>query len=401
MTRRRRRAIRVRVHAATALLVASIALPGALHADELQLRREATTVVGTTVAVGDAGVQFQPRGSEPILYTWDRVRSLASTDADEQAAFDAYREFADAAWRARTRVERGDFAMAEPLLVDLFEKTRGRTDATALVVAEGLLRARLARSEYTEAIIPWLETFRLLDAGFERVAYRERPGALDERTGLCPSLPPMWSPSPSLDELIARLDAYEPMGSPATISLATLYLAGARQASGESIELPALARLADETMDGRDAVAIVWSFLVGVGGDEFEGVDSSARDAAIRSLDRLVRADGDLPSWRLFARGSSLARSPEDDVAKDGLLDLLTIPASLGEVDPYLAGYALSIAAARLEALGEPDAAASLRRELGRRYPNHPARPANARADQTTPASSTLATNDRLSETDS
>jgi hypothetical protein len=46
------------------------------------------------------------RRERPLIIGWDRVRGLGG---DQKAEWGKYAEVADKAWRARTRLERGDF----------------------------------------------------------------------------------------------------------------------------------------------------------------------------------------------------------------------------------------------------------------------------------------------------
>lgn len=374
----RRRAAHAVTTAWIALLVAPPIAVTPAAADVLRLHGGTEQIEGATLVVNDDGVQFLPRRGEAIWYTWDRIRDLESESEDRQNAYEARREFADRLWRARSRLERGDILMAEPIFESLRDDAVGRTNRVALIIMEGLLRCRLAREAHAGAIIPWLETRRLLDQGVERVAYLEMPAVLDERTGLCPQLPPIWTTGPELDALALDLSVYAPAEPHSLASLADLYLLAARRAQGQETPIPSLDAFIDpESGRSDESVTIVWAFVVSVFGDP----ESAGENAEpLRRLDHAVRANGALKTWRLFGHGSALMASDEIEDAKKGLVALLEIPARFGDTDPYLAGFALERSAARLEALNRPGPAASLRDELSRRFSDHPVRRGDALA---------------------
>ena len=119
--------------------------------------------LGEPAAVTEEGVavvrEKGPDGkpTKTALVGWDRVREVTGPLAGEAAKFAAT---ADKAWRARVRLERGDWVAAEPLFEELFTTYRDRTGPTALMAAGGLLRCRLARGGQTAAVEPWVAWVR-------------------------------------------------------------------------------------------------------------------------------------------------------------------------------------------------------------------------------------------------
>ena len=83
---------------------------------QVELRGDEVAPPGQVVAMDEAGVHLGTgAGARTMVIGWDRVRRVHGQMPAEFAGT------ADKAWRARTRVERGDFIAAEPLLEDLFE----------------------------------------------------------------------------------------------------------------------------------------------------------------------------------------------------------------------------------------------------------------------------------------
>ena len=111
--------------------------------------RGGDTINDPVVSVTIEGVQIG--GASPRLIGWDRVRQVEGEHAD---AAQAFAELSDVAWRARTRLERGDVTLAQPLFEELFETYDGVDGPTALIVAQGLLQCRLATLAQPAAVAP-------------------------------------------------------------------------------------------------------------------------------------------------------------------------------------------------------------------------------------------------------
>ncbi len=121
------------------------------------------TSLGEPTAVAPEGVSVvrdrNPDGKPvaTIVIGWDRVREVTGPLATEASKFTST---AEKAWRARARLERGDWVAAEPLFEELFSEYRTRTGPTALTVAGGLVRCRLMRGAQTAAVEPWIAWLR-------------------------------------------------------------------------------------------------------------------------------------------------------------------------------------------------------------------------------------------------
>jgi len=166
--------------------------------------RDHAGIVGTSVRqVSEIGVRIDAGGHDQLI-GWDRVKRVRGDRAPDAAAF---AQTSDHAWRARTRIERGDFAAAEPLLEALFPVYQNLTGPTASFVSEGLVSCRLARGAQTAAIVPWLACISA-DAGELRrdqwvgMQATVSSHVLDREYALCPSLPPVWVSGAALESLV-------------------------------------------------------------------------------------------------------------------------------------------------------------------------------------------------------
>ncbi|MCI0363145.1 MAG: hypothetical protein L0219_04640 [Phycisphaerales bacterium] len=315
---------------------------------------------GRVVRIDDGGVELVTATGVRHAIAWDRVRGVEMAPRDPD--LDKYKADAMNLWRARTRVERLDFALAEPLFERLFEKYRGRKHETALVVAEGLLRCRLARQANEWAIIPALEVARLRRADITTASYSAQPAILDETTLLCPDLPPAWLDASALVSLERDLETYDAQGDSVIAEQASLYRQAARFALGMKSSVSGKAPSPDHP-----GAALLRRLV------NLVSADGAGREAARQSLRRDV---GSMPSWsaawgRYFV-GLSLLSESDPDRRENGLVNLAYLPANYVADQPYLAALALDQLIRTCDANGQSAAAESLRAELATRFPNHP-----------------------------
>lgn len=360
-------------------ILAALALAGSAPADGYVDRRGgASRLVGDVELIDEAGVHLRTDGGR-LVVAWDRVRAVRSDLPLPSLA--SYVEQAESCWRARSRVERGDHARAEPLLEALFESTRGQTHETALVVAEGLLRCLVARGAHEDAVIPALEVVRLRRAGVRTDSYGALPSAVDVDAGVCRVLAPEFAAPRRARRLARELEAYAHGLDDADAALrvlAELYRAAAIRAAGdEAVALPDADAIRRERLGWFADLVIADTAAV------------PERRAARERLEQRVGmpgaperdGTGDAPglerwqqAWGWYAIGRALLHEPDADHREGGALALLHVPARYASEQPYLAGLALADASAVLAELGDVDGARALDEELARRWPAHPAR---------------------------
>ena len=340
-------------------LMAALALAAIVRADTVERRGIEGAVQGQISLVDDAGVRMRSDLGADLLIPWDRVRRVVADRSIPN--LDQRMKTATALWRARTRVERGDIMLAEPLFDRLFEQYRGQASGTALVVAEGLLRCRLHRGAHETALIPALEVARLKRAGITTVSFSMLPPAIDEQTLLPPVLAPVWIATSSLGALHRELKSYDAGGDVVINALRTLYLQSVSRALGREV-----ADVPDRLPDHRGVEVL--SMLLSC-----EANDVQDRRTAVS---RLKRALPGLPEWvRAWARyqlGVSMLLENQEEDRQRGLVQLAHIPARYGWRQAYLSGMALARMSDELARQGDEDGAARVLAELARRYPDHP-----------------------------
>jgi len=348
--------------ARSALIAATAALTLPLHAQQssLELRGGAAAPSGTIVGCSAEGVTVVSSLTGEITIGWDRVRSVSGEHAD---AASEYMDVADKAWRATSRLERGDIAAAEPLLEELFADYAGQQGPTASAVCGGLLRCRLERGAHTLAVGAWLAWLHTRDGG-TRTAPDAGTGTsptTDEETGLAPDLPPVWLGLPAVrvfSQTPLNADQYGDRAA----QLALLYQHAALLESGTPQPMPRL--------EGNDpGVRMVWEIVAARSPVETE------RLTGRRAIEKRLKSEpvGWTDAWLRTALGRSLLREADVDEQRRGVIELLRVRVEHERDAPYLAGLALAEAAVTMRSLGDDAAASLLRRELLDTFPGHPA----------------------------
>lgn len=351
-------------------MIDGLALIAATVLAQVILRGGETAPAGEIVHIDAAGIVLGPPPGTLVI-GWDRVKTVEGSWADKAAPFQAD---AERAWRARTRLERGDSLSAEPIFEKLFETYRGQTGATASVVAEGLLRCRLRRGAHVAAIDPWLAMLVAAPpSGMATPVFHPTwaaeaglSPAMDAATGLVPALPPMWLSWPSV-EAFARQTPPD-IKDPKTAALRVLYLLSAQfECATEDQTWTVPPAGANES--GSQIVREIVLSRVG---------DVDQRASARKWLEERMRGSTANPTppwleaWCRAAIGRSLLREDSADQKRLGVVELLHIPARFSTMHPYLAGMALAEASVTLRSLGDAPGADTLARELAETYPSHP-----------------------------
>jgi len=317
-------------------------------------------------ALSESGVVLSSAGGVREV-SLDRVASVSGEPwADEWAAL---AEPAAMLWRARSRIERGDLASAEPLLESLIP-TLGQRGESAAIVWTGLLRCRLASGRVPASIEAFIRYSELRKtAGTEAAMFRNASALpvtaiVDEESMLCPGLAPIFVGTPGVIALArsgGRIGVAGAGDHEAPSSLAVLFaLALKAEAGSVSGEV-----LPSVTRDGEVLVRDIVKSRIGSADER-----TSAR-AALR--DRLSQAQpGWVCAWCHTAIGRSLLLETDIDSRLLGVAQLLRVPASYATDAPYLTGICLAESAVALAELGDTASAQSLRSEFAASLPDHP-----------------------------
>lgn len=339
------------IHPGLLALAVASGVPGALAPAETVHRRGGNdSITADRITMRSDGVHAVRASGAEYVVPWDMVKSIEQIDDPTvQEAWLRYQPMAEELWRARSRLQRGDARLAEPLFERHFEQAAldGGDSELALIVAEGLLRSRLSRGAIESALPAALETIRLRRAGVSTDRYQMLPVVVDERFWLVPALPPVITDRAKVAALGEMLAPWLESEDSYVRALASGYAAldGASGSVTEGGSGPGLA-------------------LIGAALDA-TSPEADLRAEARETLQATVEAE-DAPDWidawrRWYsARSMLMEQDPDIDIA---LIELLHIPAIHGGRSPALAARAVALAAETLEREKRFSEAALLRRE--------------------------------------
>jgi hypothetical protein len=329
-------------------------------------------IVGPSAVATEQGVEVAATGgalSGKALVPWDMVRAVEGTPA--VARLDELGAPAEDLWRARIRIDRGDDDLALPLLRAHWDRFAATDGPTTALVAEGMLRATMARGDARGAFEPWIVCLRLGARNVQSRFPNAEP-VLDATTGFLPALPP-FVPSKDRESLALACDAVsESMAGSEALPVARIFAAIVRatafdarpDAAASSALLPNGA-----VLPSADVLSLVLAIIAAENDRE--------RATVVAQFERAVaQAPGYLGAWKLAAIGmnaSLRARAiPEGDANRApalerAALELLAVPAS--ELDPtgLVDCFALEEASRLLRDAGDPTAADQLKNVLEER----------------------------------
>jgi len=369
-------------------------------------------VVEAPVEVLSAGLLVRPRdaagGQTTQVVAWHRVRDVRG----DGLSVGAWGEVGQELMRAVARIERGDGALAGDVAEPLYARLLGAGELrgpTGLVLCEVVTRVRLERQGPGGATLAWLRWLQVAAEHAPSVGGAGGGGGggasqatswtkaqwvgqrttltpvVDERTGLCPQLPPVFGRGLTGPALVAMLASAEwpatdeksimsagaggAAGDPRrdALVIALAYRVAAQFESGGEAALGAagasgvgVVKLAEQKQG--EAAGLVLDIVAARVGDA--GVRVEARKRLSERLASLRRDEttseiepDDAPidrtwqrAWVHLGLGRSLLRETEADQRRRGLVELLHVPALFQVEHPSLA--ALALLEARSEAGG-------------------------------------------------
>lgn len=245
----------------------------------VHLRSGEKIAADRVAGVSAQGVELKPAFDNAALsgvkvVPWSDVLTIENG----WAGAEPFRPLADSINRAEGRLGRGDFAGAGTIIEPLSTEHLSLRGPTSGAIASSLTMVRVLRSDPAGAAVAWL-AWRSSPAGPARAW-------IDPETGLCPSLPPVWSEPQARDFLaedLAGLGLEQPAGM-----LAALYANAAHAALGGEAEP---APDADSRSKSDPGVRLVVEILRAQ-----TETDPTSLAAARDALRRRVRAGG--PPWQ-------------------------------------------------------------------------------------------------------
>lgn len=337
----------------------------------VQLRGQPLPLNGEVAGVSYAGVLLKLTADDPgRLISWDKVRSVEGPGAAGAAPFHGY---ADGLMRARTRLERGDAWLADQAIDPLYQQAAGAggesrfSGPSGLLLSECALRSSLSRNATAGATLAWLH-WSAVERSRPRAGEGKSAGpqwvggttglppVVDTATGLCPQLPPIFAhrSASSVGTLrvlgqsgeLARLSGE---GSPSR-GLAAAYLLAVRIAGGdiqpgEAVALPSASSDAEQLVIDIVAAQTAPSEPMRAARQRLQKrLEGLQRDADTRESGEDGAGPADRSwqrAWLHAAVGRSLISEDQVALRRQGMIEMLHVPALDGGTQPGLASIAL------------------------------------------------------------
>jgi hypothetical protein len=337
---------------------------GSVRADSATGDLGGLTVRGPQLWSDEGALSERYRGA---VLPWDMVREVRG----DSAGIGDFLAIGEDLWRARIRIERGDEALAQPILAKHWARFRDAEGPTAALAAEGLLRVALANGDIRAAAEPWLACLRHRSAGIAS-RFPGLPAAFDADNGLLPVLSPFMPESRRAD-LIAACDAARASGEAGDVARLVVRIARGEVATGAgeaaAATKPSDAAKSDGTKSDGTRTAPPSVRALSLLADISGAADARVLERAVGAFDRAFdEPPSYLAAWRLAAIGTCrarLARALPADAARASALgraalDLLAVPAAGLDASGLVDAYALEEAGRLLREAGDAASASQL-----------------------------------------
>lgn len=332
----------------------------------LPTRAEDVIVVRPKLPLRDKKVEgFDVDGvrlSGGTVLAWEEIES-GRLDRD-QARFDQLlRSQGEPMFRLSRALRVSDYRAAVEPAEQLAASYAGRRSKAAYLVHQGLMWGRLAEGRREEAVEPYLTCLEILRQAKERPS---PPGPrrlqFDAGSGLTADLPAIFFNADAARAALPRVQkARAALTAPVPTGLGLFATALALAAGDLEAAEAELARVGDDARDVAELRRVLAARL---------DVARGRAHLAVPVLETVVT--NGLEPMRPLARyclGQARVASAQVDERRDGVIDLLHVPALHGETQPDLSAAALDLAARTLDVLSDPEAEL-LRKELLVRFPN-------------------------------
>lgn len=332
-------------------------------ADRIILRNLELIADRTVVAVDEDGARLdapRPAGSDRVA--WDEIeRGRVAPELQEE--FDRLRtELGPPLYKLRQRLRIGDYAGLLAPAEKLYPTYAQRQSQTAYLVCQSLMWGRLAAGQREQAVEPLLRCILLLDSG--AASAKGLPGArrlrIDASSPLCGDLPPVWLDADAVQKVLPAVGELVRQPAQRRPSQFYLYYASLASEAGDfeqaSKVIGALAAASDGERQAQQLIRAQIEIQRKLPGGATSGLAPAAEGSSLSA---------ELAS---YWRGMHLLGASDADLKRDGLLALLSIPATDQTQQSELAAAALHQSARALESSGDAAAGQVLRRELATRY---------------------------------
>lgn len=352
---------RIRLAAAfSALLLALVSLESKA-ADRLVLRN-LTVITDRTVASFDVdGVKLD----DGKQIAWDELER-ATVGPARQAEFDSLlKSLGEPLYRIRQRLRVGDYAgLVEPAEA-VAPRLLGRASKSGYLVAQALMWGRMAAGRREEAVEPYfycLDYLRKLKGPLDGMP-GDRRLKFEPASGFSAELLPVWfdgdAAKKALPGVRNALRAIGGAGAPPESGY--VYFATLSLAAGDE---PGAVRVL-EAVKATQPATREWLAIIAAE-REVRQKKPAAYVAALSGQLEKLSAENRPAALYWVGQAKLLAASSAEK--RNGVLQLLVVPASHGATHPEIAAACLTLAMESLGSSGDARGAVALRKELFERY---------------------------------
>lgn len=309
------------------VLLCLLLLAVSLRAADDILLRDLTSITNRTVE------SFSPDGvrlDDGSMLGWEAIE--AATVAKDQVGFDKQlKQLSEPLYRVRQRLKIGDYASLSETAEELYPLYKQRKSPTAYMVIQAVMWSRLAVGEREAAVEPYLRAYDLLEG--EKIK-PDLPGArrlqYDRSTGLCSELLPLWFNEKKAAEAFAAVSEAAPTLKAKTHGLyayaASLAIAG-KELNRIDQFLAALKNGSEEIKQ----LQVVFELQLA---QASEG-DSQTAFANLAALQNKLTGAAKPTGW--YVLGLAQAKSTDRATQREGVLNLLRLPALYDQTNPEVA----------------------------------------------------------------
>lgn len=299
------------------------------------------------------------------LVPWDEIEQATLEDEARQAEFNRLlQELGTPLFRIRQRLGVGDFAGAAEPAEAVYPRYRDRQGPTAYMVVQAAMWGRLASGNRESALEAYLACFRHLRRNPKSA--ETLPGnrvlEFDPKTGFCDDLEPIFFDREAAQKALPGTRRIaQVMGSPIPPGV-LIYFASLAQ-TAQDWEAADRVILAIPTADNPEGEWRVMLELQRLLAEEKYGQIIERLAGKVEGLPAKVRPIG------YYYLGQAKAASDTPSVVRDGVVDLLHIPAlASGGRYRQLSAAALFEAGRAFDRLKETEPQAAVQRELLQQY---------------------------------
>lgn len=328
-------------------------------ADRLVLRNLKIITDRNVAAFDEDGLRLD----DNRVVTWDEIER-GTIAGDKQAAFDAsLRELGEPLFRVRQRLKVGDYEGALTPAETLFPRYTNRRSNSAYLVVQAVMWGRIAAGKREGAVEPYLYCLECLRGKKkeEITLPGDRRLKFDEQTGYSPELPPVWFDAAAAKQVLpAVLKAAGAVREPRP-EAARIYYVSLALAAGDT-------DTANKSLRGVTGQQSLVTELREILLAEQEVLAGKPGEATNRLQWMNQRMSPTTKPIALYWLGRAKLLADDENSQREGVLQLLHLPALYGSAYPDLAGAALFESMNALEKLSDMPGSIALRKELLQKF---------------------------------